>query len=132
MNALAMKLEDVALQDLRYYLRSWRRWVRAWRAPLGLPSAIPLVGKMVPSVSAYDEIEEEEINAVVMRQIDAEVESLPADKRAAVRLVYLNEVLPAVFRSARWSKDRVYRLCDQAEVEMVPKLRARGVVLGGR
>lgn len=125
-------VEDAALQDVRYYLRAWRRWVRAWRTPLGLPSAVPFVGKMIPSVSAFDEIEQEDIDALVMRKLDAEVESLPADQRAAVRIVYLNEVMPAVFRSSRWPKDTVYRLCDAAERAMIPGLRARGVVLGGR
>lgn len=128
---MALRKEDLALQDLRYYLRAWRRWVRAWRAPLGYPSAVPFVMEMMPGVSAYDEIEEDDITAIVMRSIDAEVESLESDKRAAVRMVYLNEVMPAVWRSARWPQEKVYRLCDQAELEMIPRLRLRGVVLGG-
>lgn len=86
---------------------------------------------MLPSVSAYDEIEDDDINAIVMRAIDAEVESLPAAKRAAVRLVYLNEEVAAVFRSNRMSMQEARRLCAEAELEMVPRLRVRGVVLGG-
>lgn len=118
-----------ALEDVQYYLRAWRSWVRAWRAPLGYPTAVGWVGQMLPSVSWDDEIYEE-VDASILRKVDAEVESLPPDQRAAVRLVYLNEVLPAVFRSCRMTTETARRLCRQAELEMIPRLRARGVVLG--
>lgn len=121
---------DRALDDVRYYLRAWRSWVRAWREPLGLPGAVNWVGHMMPTVS-WDETIYEEVDAAILRKVNAEIESLPADQRAAVRLVYLNEVLPAVFRSCRMTSETARRLCGKAETEMVPRLRARGVVLGG-
>lgn len=135
----AVLKEDRSLDDLRYYLRAWRAWVRSWRAPLGVPSATPIVQLMRPVVAwdssadqhaQADEIADE-VGGHILRAIDAEVESLPTLKRAALRLVYLNEVLPAVFHSGRMSREEVRRLCAEAEVEMVPRLRVRGVVLGG-
>jgi ABC-type lipopolysaccharide export system ATPase subunit len=73
---------------------------------------------------------EDEIESHILHAIEAVVDSLPGNKRAAVRLVYLREEV-AVFRSLRMSLEEAVRLCNEAEVEMIPKLRARGVVLGG-
>jgi hypothetical protein len=131
MSAVLAPLPDHALDDLRHYLRAWRRWVRDWRAPLGYPGAVPFVREMVPVVSGGWDTHDEEVDSHILRAIDAEVESLPVDQRAAVRLVYLNEVASAVFRSGRMSMETARRLCYEAEVEMVPRLRVRGVVLGG-
>jgi hypothetical protein len=75
--------------------------------------------------------EDYEVDSHILRAIDAEVESLPALARAAMRLVYLNEVLPEVFRSRRMSREEAVRLTDKAESDMIPRLRVRGVVLGG-
>ena len=74
---------------------------------------------------------EEEIEDSILRAIDAEVDSLPTIKRVAVRLIYLREQGSAVYRSGRMSVEDAYRLCNQAELEMIPRLRVRGVVLGG-
>ena len=74
---------------------------------------------------------DEEVEGWIMRAVDASVEDLEPRKRASVRLIYLNEVLPAVFRSLRISDQEARRLTAQAEVELIPKLRIRGVVLGG-
>lgn len=89
---------------------------------------------MVPHISGWSHPEDidEQVDNHVMHALDREIENLPADKRAAVKLVYLNEILPAVFRSLRWQRETVNRLCSEAEVEMIPRLRVRGVVLGGR
>jgi hypothetical protein len=75
---------------------------------------------------------EEEIEDSILRAVDAEVESLPNIKRIAVRLIYLREQGSAVYRSGRLSLEEAYHLCNQAELEMVPRLRVRGVLLGGR
>ena len=72
-----------------------------------------------------------EVESGIMRAVDAVIEALPAPQRAAVRLTYLNETLPAVFASNRHSREEVKHLCREAELEMVPMLRVRGVVLGG-
>lgn len=75
---------------------------------------------------------DEEVEGWIMRAVDASVEDLEPVKRASVRLVYLNEILPAVFRSNRISESEARRLTYDAEVELIPKLRLRGVVVGGR
>jgi hypothetical protein len=74
---------------------------------------------------------EDEIEDSILRAVDAEVESLPTIKRCAVRLIYLREQGSAVYRSGRMSVEEAVRICNQAEVEMIPRLRIRGVVLGG-
>ena len=79
---------------------------------------------------SYDDTDPE-VDSFVLRAINAEIESLPVNKRAAVRQTYLNEILPSVFRSGHLSQEEVRRLCTEAEVEMIPRLRVRGVVLGG-
>ncbi len=126
-------MRDCAVDDLRHYLRAWSRWVRAWRAPLGIPSTVAIVSRMIPTVDSWSSHEDtdETIEAHILREVDREIERLPPNQRAAVRLTYLNETLPAVFRSARMSQEEVRRLCNLAEAEMVPRLRIRGVVLGG-
>lgn len=111
-----------------------------WRPKLGYPPEAPYVRLMRPAVSvgnAEDNYADsywdssEEADEWILKAIDAEVESLDAIKRAAVRMVYLREIGPAVFRLNRISMEEAARLCDLAELEMVPRLRAKGVVLGG-
>lgn len=127
----AVLKEDLALSDLRYYLRAWCRWVRAWRAPLGLPGAVNWVTHIIPTVSGGETISDE-VDGEILHILDAEIESLPAMKRAAIRLTYLREEPGmAVFRSGRMTVLEAKRLCAEAEVEMIPRLRVRGVVLGG-
>lgn len=131
MNVVAMRREDPALEDLRFYLRAWRRWVRNWAAPLGYPPEAPFVRSMRPTVAPDGADQDQEVDGFILRTIDAQIESLPARKRAAVRLIYLNETLPAVFNSCRMTMQEARRLTSEAELEMVPLLRVRGVVLGG-
>lgn len=130
----AVPKPDRAADDVRFYLKAWRRWVRGWRAPLGYPSVCAFVRAMRPTVDPERQDFEEEVDQWILRAVDAEVESLSPMKRAAVRLIYLNEILPAVFRSARAgvsNLEECRRLASEAELEMVPRLRLRGVVLGG-
>lgn len=129
---IAVRAEDPALGDVRFYLRSWRRWIRSWRAPLGYPSQVVWVRVMPPTPAWEASDMDEEVEGWIMRAVDASVEDLEPVKRASVRLVYLNEILPAVFRSNRISESEARRLTYDAEVELIPKLRLRGVVVGGR
>jgi hypothetical protein len=139
-SAQAQKAPDRALDDLRYYLKCWRRWVRSWRPALGFPPEWPMaripVNPPIACGNIDDALEEpyryeEDIEDSILRAVDAEVESLPNMKRVAVRLIYLREQGPAVYRSGRMSVEEAYRICNQAELEMIPRLRVRGVVLGG-
>lgn len=131
MNDRLKASDRAALEDVRYFLRCWRRWVRGWAVPLGYPSEAPFVRHMRPVVAWDGSDEDLEVDAFILRAVDAEVEALAPKPRAAIRLVYLNEVLPEVFRSNRFTKEEARRLADFAEAEMIPGLRARGVVLGG-
>lgn len=128
-----------ALADLQHYLRAWAWKSRQWRAKLGYPPQSPFVRVMRPVVawsSSEDELAEsdeafDKVAGFVFDAIDAEVDRLPAMKRAALKLVYLREVDYAVYRHNRMTMTEAYRHTRDAEVELVPKLRARGVVLGG-
>lgn len=113
-----------ALEELQYYLRAWRGWVRAWRAPLGAPSAVAWCRVMHPTPSWDVDDADPGVDSFILRAIDAEVESLPANKRAAVRQFYLNEVV------SKLPPPAMRALCAEAEIEMIPRLRTRGVVLG--
>lgn len=124
--------EDPAVEDVRFYLRLWRRWTRAWRAPLGYPSQVAWVRVMPPTPAWESSDMDEEVEGWIMRAVEASVEDLEPRKRASVRLVYLNEVLPAVFHSNRITDQEAKRLTALAEVELVGKFRERGVVVGGR
>jgi hypothetical protein len=140
-SAAVQEAPNRAIDDLRYYLRCWRRWVKSWKPALGFPSQwilakIP-VKAPVGCGNVDDALEEpyryeDEIEDSILRAIDSEVDNLTNLKRAAVRLIYLREEPgKAVFRSGRFSIEEAYVLCNQAELEMIPKLRAKGVVLGG-
>lgn len=73
----------------------------------------------------------DDVDEWIVKAVDAEIESLDKEHRSAVRLVYLREEYGAVFRSNRMSMERAALLCDEAELQMIPRLRAKGVVLGG-
>jgi hypothetical protein len=105
--------------------------VRSWQAPLGYPSQCTFVRHMKPTVAWDGSDSEIEVDQWILRALDAEIEDLDARKRASIRLVYLNEIAPAVFRSLRVTEQEARRLTSEAEIEMIPKLRVRGVVLGG-
>lgn len=112
------------VEELQFYLRAWRAWVRAWRAPLGAPSAVPWCQVIHPTPSWDVDDGDPGVDTFILRAVDAEIESLPPNKRAAVRQFYLNESI------ARMPQDTMRALCTEAEIEMIPKLRSRGVVLG--
>lgn len=119
------------VDDLQHYLRAWSRWTRAWRAPLGYPTQAPFVRAMPATPAWGTEDSDPEVDGEIMRHINSVVEGLSNVKNAAVRLIYLRETMAAVFQSTRMPIWQVKTICQEAEVEMVPKLRARGVILGG-
>ena len=134
-----VKTEDLAQRDVQYYLRAWRIWTRNWRPQLWWPNQVPLVKIMVPIVSwdsaedqnAQADAADEQISEYILEAVNCEVEALEVMKCAAVHLVYLNETGPAVYRSGRMSLEKAAQLCDEAEREMIPRLRTKGIILGG-
>lgn len=99
-----------------------------------------MVRVMVPVVSwssSEDQLAEadeafDKVSSFVFDAIDAEVDRLPAIKRAAIKLTYLREVDYAVYHSNRMTNREARRMAREVEPELIPKLRARGVVLGGQ
>lgn len=128
-----------AIEDLRHYLRAWAWKSRQWRVNLGYPPQSPIVRVMRPVVSwsstedLMAETDEafDKVSSFVFDAIDAEVDRLPSLKRAAIKLTYLREVDYAVYRSNRMTNRDARRMAREVEFELIPKLRARGVVLGG-
>lgn len=112
------------VEELQFYLRAWRAWVRAWRAPLGAPSAVSWANVIHGTPAWETDDSDPGVDSFILRAVDAEVESLPPNKRAAVRQYYLNEAL------TKLSRTEIKALCAEAEIEMIPRLRTRGVVLG--
>jgi hypothetical protein len=135
-----MEPYDTSLEDVRYYLRAWRWRTRQWAPNLGYPTQSPTVHLMRPVVS-WDSTEDpnasadeayDQVSTFIVQAVDRAVDELPTDQRAAVKLTYLREVDYAVYRSGRKTMEEVRRLCDAAEKALIPLLRARHVVLGGR
>lgn len=106
---------------------------------MGYPHEAPFVKQMVPVVAWDSSVDqraeadqaEAQVEDFILRAVDTEVEGLPTMKRAAVRLIYLREMAPAVFRSGRMTLEEAAMLCNAAEIEMIPRLRVKGVMIGG-
>ena len=73
----------------------------------------------------------DKVSSFVFDAIDAEVDRLPTMKRAALKLIYLREVDYAVYQSNRMTTSEAHRYTRDVEIELIPRLRARGIVLGG-
>lgn len=121
-----------ALRSVQDLLRQWARWDRRWKPKHGYPSAVPYLDNIRPTVDSYSEGEDydEEIDAAAMKSIDQALEhDLTRHQAIAIRMTYLNEVGPAVWRSNRVPRAQVRRLCEEAELALIPALRRRHVRL---
>lgn len=121
-----------ALDSVRELLRDWRRWKRGWWPNLGFAGAVPYIDQMRPMFDSYTEGEDYDrlIDASTMLAVDQAVEKdLTPSQRAAVMVIYLNEIGPAVWRSNRVPLSQVWRLCEEAERVLVVALRRRDVRL---
>lgn len=120
------------LQSVRELLRDWCRWKRGWWPHLGYPGAVAYIDQMRSTFDSYTEGEDYDriIDAATMNAVDRAIEKdLTPAHRAAVMVVYLNELGPAVWRSNRVPLTQVHRLCDEAERALVVALRRREVRL---
>lgn len=116
------------LERLRWYLREWVSWVHDWFPRLGYPSAVPYLYAMRPSVATASEAEDGR-DQFAMHILDAAVDSLPPDERAALRVFYLREAGPAVWRSNRIPLEQIAVLCEQAELHLIPIVKSKGLAL---
>ena len=120
------------IQSVRELLRDWARWTRRWRPSLNSLSSVPYLDNMLPTIDSYAEGEDydEEINAVVMLAVDHAVErDLTRPQSIAIRMTYMNEIGPAVWRSNRIPVEQVKVLCQEAEFALIPALLRRNVRL---
>lgn len=117
------------MQDL---LREWRRWKASWWPQNGFPSAVPYVDSMRGSrpMDGYDDPDGDDarIRAVEMRAVDRLVDSLSSPHKAAIGVVYLNEIGPSVWRSNRLPHNQVKRIAAEAERLMLPGFRREGLI----
>ena len=121
------------MKQVQYLLREWRRWKASWWPQNGFPSAVPYVDSMHGSrpMDGYDDPDGDDlrIKAAEMRAVDKLVDGLSSPHKAAIGVVYLNEIGPAVWRSAKKPMAEIRALCEEAERLLVPALRKRDVVL---
>jgi hypothetical protein len=126
MSAVLNDARDI--QTLRYYLRLWVRHERGWRADLGHRHAVNWVGHVMGGVAYADEGDEAEemygpADRKILTGIITAVEDLPARERAALRLIYLREVGPAVYRNGRLDMKEAGQLCEIAERKILLRVR---------
>lgn len=118
-----------SLEDVRYYLRAWRRWCFAWRPSLGWRSCLVDLMTPVGAWSSEDDQQAEadeadqEVSEYVLHRVDRCVERLPGRKRACVRHVYLREHIDLPAKDVR-------RICSEAENDLVPMLLSENVLVG--
>lgn len=131
---------EAEIEHVQYLLKEWCRWERGWKPALGAPGCSPIVRlPMKPAVSlgnVDDALEEpyvhsEEVEDRILNAVAASVDDLQPIKRSAVRVIYLRETLAAVFRSNRITMSDAARLCAEAEIDLIPLLRNRAVVVAG-
>jgi hypothetical protein len=130
--------EQRELERLKhYYLPMWSEWCQLTTLSRGLPSEVPFTEYMRPTVRQFDETDWlKKIDAEACRIVDQAVDELTGrgitHARAALAVRYLNARGAAVFRSGRLLElkpDQVEDLCDQAERELVPICKRRGLLL---
>jgi hypothetical protein len=120
------------VDTVRALLREWTAYRRRWSPDIGYPHAVPWLDEVRGSVDGWTEGADYDlkIKANEMRQVDEAVRlELSHDHQHAIFVVYLNEVGPAVWRSARKPMPEIRRLCEEAELRLVPLLRRRDIAL---
>ncbi len=120
------------LRAVRQLLYQWSRWDRRWSVKLGYPSAVPYVDGIKGTINSYMEGEDYDqvIDTATMRSVDKAIQDdLTRAQSIAVRITYLNEIGPAVYRSNRIPREQVKRLCEEAELALIPAFRRRNVKL---
>lgn len=132
--AMAMPPERSELQSVRELLRDWFRWKKGWMPDLGAPHAVPYIDGMKGSrpMDGYDDPEGDDarIHAWTMRHVDQAIErELTRPQAMAIRMTYLREAGPAVWRNNRVPHEQVKQLCIEAELALIPLLKRRDVRL---
>lgn len=122
--------QESHLRAVRLLLLEWVRYRRRWKPENGYPKAVAWVNQVHGAVGwnteddEYDDI----IRSFEMRHVDDSVKALPSECQHAIQVVYLREIGPAVWRSARKPMTEIVALCERAEVLLVPMLRRRDVI----
>lgn len=128
-----MTLEDIRishLESVRWLLREWVRYRRRWTPQIGYPAAVSWIDRVKGHFDGWTEGEDYDnrIHAAQMRHVDQAVRALAVDLQHAINVIYLNEIGPEVWRSGRKPRSEIVRLCEQAELALVPVLRRRDVI----
>ena len=130
MSAVLETTQPSLLKTIRELLHEWTRYRRGWRPDNGYPHAVPWINQIRGHVDGWTEGDDYDlrIRAVQMRHVDEAIKALPGECQHAIAVVYLNEIGPAVWRSARKPMAEIRIICERAEVLLIPALRRRDVI----
>lgn len=128
----------IATQDelirLKRYLQEWAGWASGAKVGKGLPSRVPFVELMKPSIP-HDYDSDEKPDLWVCSLIEAalfEITGKMPLARAALSVRYMNVRGPSVYRSGRLtalSPAECDELADSAEQAIAPIAKRRGLPL---
>ncbi len=128
MSAVLQRLSYI--EQVRDLLRVWTAYRRRWRPDNGFPKAVCWIDEVRGGVDGWTDGADydDRIYATEMSHVDTAVRCLEIPYQHAIFVVYLNEIGPAVWRSGRKPMGEIKLLCNVAEQQLIPILKARNVV----
>lgn len=123
-------MTEVESEELEELLMTWYRWAKAYREHLGYRRVAPGF-RDVSDQDGYgcDDETDARLNRHVAEQVDACLNALPLDLRAAVGVSLRNRDAPQqVFRNPRCSPEEQQRRYQEAQYRLLPMLRRRDVM----
>ncbi len=119
------RMTEAEREELEELLMTWYRWAKAYREHLGYRRVAPGF-RDVSDQDGYGDDDETDarLNRHVAAQVDACLEALPLDLRAAVGISLRNKDAPQqVFRNPRCSPEEQQRRYQEAQCRLLPMLR---------
>lgn len=117
-------------EQIEELLLTWYYWAQAHREQLGYSRVSPGFQYADSSdVHEDDEDRDARLNRLVAEQVDACLNGLPVELRAAVGLHTANRAAGAdVYRNPRCSAEEQHRRYQEAKLQLLPLLRRRDLV----
>ncbi|MDF8362171.1 hypothetical protein [Achromobacter anxifer] len=123
-------MTEAESEELEELLMTWHRWAKAYREHLGYSRVAPGF-RDVSDQDGYGDDDETaaRLNRHVAEQVDACLNALPLDLRAAVGISLRNKDAPQrVFRNPRCSPEEQQRRYREAQSRLLPMLRRQDVM----
>lgn len=114
--------------EIEQLLETWFRWSRAYAPALGYPRVAPYAHATPPEKgNVYDdpEVIDERLDADLAQQVEACIDDLAWQHRAAIGVSMANKHGPKVFRLQRLSTEDICRYYIEAKQLLLPMLRQR-------